>query len=195
MPLTRPARLAARVAPGNHGAMALRFVVAPPLPDELPEQVIQLWTEVAAAGGAVGFAGPVSRADVEPVALGALSAVADGHDLLLAGYVGDKLTGMLFLVSHRFALQRHWRTVKRVMVHPGSQRHGYGAELMREGERIARARGVEALHLTVRAGQGVEDFYAGLGYEEVGRFPGTLRLAPGDDRDEIQMWLPLGTVG
>ncbi|MEN3310411.1 MAG: hypothetical protein V7603_6613 [Micromonosporaceae bacterium] len=171
--------------------MALRFVVAPPLTDELCESVIQLWTEVASAGGAVGFAGPVTREDVEPVALGALSAAADGHDLVLAGYIGDKLIAMLFLVSHRFALQRHWRTVKRVMVHPGAQRHGYGAALMREGERIAREYGWEALHLTVRAGYGVEQFYAGLGYQEVGRFPGALRLGPGDDRDEIQMWLPL----
>ncbi|HKT00106.1 MAG TPA: GNAT family N-acetyltransferase [Rugosimonospora sp.] len=173
--------------------MRLRFVVAPPLTDELCESVIELWTEVAAAGGAVGFAGPVTRTDVEPVARGALSAVADGHDLLLAGYVGDKLTAMLFLVSHRFALQRHWRTVKRVMVHPGAQRNGYGAQLMREGERIARAHGYDALHLTVREGTGVEEFYAVLGYQEVGRFPRALRLGPGDDRDEIQMWLPLGT--
>jgi GNAT superfamily N-acetyltransferase len=171
--------------------MDLRFVVAPPVTDELSESVIQLWTEVAAAGGAVGFAGPVNRNDVEPVALGALSAVTDGHDLLLAGYVGDKLTAMLFLVSHRFALQRHWRTVKRVMVHPGAQRHGYGAQIMLEGERIARAQRWEALHLTVREGAGVEEFYASLGYQEVGRFPGALRLGPGDDRDEIQMWLPL----
>jgi GNAT superfamily N-acetyltransferase len=171
--------------------MTLQFTVSAPLTDELRESVIELWTEVTVAGGAVGFAGPVSREDVEPVALGALGAVADGHDLLLAGYVGDKLTAMLFLVSHRFALQRHWRTVKRVMVHPGAQRHGYGAELMREAERIARVRDWEALHLTVRAGQGVEKFYARLGYQEVGRFPGALRLAPGDDRDEIHMWLPL----
>jgi GNAT superfamily N-acetyltransferase len=171
--------------------MPLRFIVAPPLTKDLREPVIRLWTEVASAGGAVGFAGPVTRRDVEPVALGALSAVAEGHDLLLAGYIGDKLTAMLFLVSHRFALQRHWRTVKRVMVHPGAQRHGYGAQIMREGERIARDRGFEALHLTVRAGYGVEQFYAHLGYQEVGRFPGALRLGPGDDRDEIQMWLPL----
>ena len=61
-----------------------------------------------------------------------------------------------------------------------------------ESERIAREHRWEALHLTVREGNGTEEFYAGLGYQEVGRFPGALRLASGDDRDEIQMWLPLG---
>jgi hypothetical protein len=36
--------------------MALRFVVAPPVTDELRESVVQLWTEVASAGGAVAYA-------------------------------------------------------------------------------------------------------------------------------------------
>jgi GNAT superfamily N-acetyltransferase len=172
--------------------MGLHFVLDPPVTDDLREAVVQLWTEVAAAGGAVGFSGPVNRTDVEPVAYGALSAVEDGHDRMLGGYIGDKLMTMLFFVSHRMALQRHWRTVKRVMVQPGAQGRGYGAALMREGERIARREGWEALHLTVRAGEGVEDFYARLGYQEVGRFPNALLLTHGELRDEIQMWLPLG---
>ena len=47
------------------------------------------------------------------------------------------------------------------------------------------------LQLTVRGGKGTEAFYAKLGYSEVGRLPGALRVADGDDRDEIFMWLPL----
>jgi hypothetical protein len=31
----------------------------------------------------------------------------------------------------------------------------------------------------------VDAFYRGLGYVEVGRLPGAIRVAPGDDRDEI----------
>jgi hypothetical protein len=41
------------------------------------------------------------------------------------------------------------------------------------------------------AGMGTERFYADLGYQEVGRLPGALRIGPDDDRDEIHMWLPL----
>jgi hypothetical protein len=52
---------------------------------------------------------------------------------------------------------------------------------------IARARGWEFLHLTARGGTGVDDFYRSLGYTEVGRLPGAIRVAPGDDRDEIIM--------
>jgi hypothetical protein len=49
--------------------------------------------------------------------------------------------------------------------------------------------GLEQLHLAVRGGTGLEHFYARLGWREIGRWPGALRLAPGDDRDEILMVL------
>jgi hypothetical protein len=50
---------------------------------------------------------------------------------------------------------------------------------------IARNRGWEFLYLSARGGTGVEGFYRGLGYTEVGRVPGAIRVGPGDDRDEI----------
>jgi hypothetical protein len=59
---------------------------------------------------------------------------------------------------------------------------------MREAERLAPTLGFEALHLTVRGGLGLEEFYKRLGYREIGRLPGALRVAPGDDRDEVLMW-------
>jgi hypothetical protein len=51
----------------------------------------------------------------------------------------------------------------------------------------ARRHGWDFVHLTVRGGTGTQAFYDGLGYREVGRIPGALRVAPGDDRDEISM--------
>lgn len=171
--------------------MPLRFLLDPPIGDALRESVTQLWSEVASSGGPVDFAGPVTRAEVESLADSCLSGVVDGYDHLLAGFVGDKLVAMLFFVSQRLNIQEHWRTVKRVMVHPGAQGRGYGAALMREGERVARDQGWEALHLSVRAGSGLDRFYTRLGYQVVGRFPGALRLAQGENLDEIHMWLPL----
>jgi hypothetical protein len=35
----------------------------------------------------------------------------------------------------------------------------------------------------------LERFYSRLGWEVTGRWPGALRFAPGDDRDEILMIL------
>ena len=50
---------------------------------------------------------------------------------------------------------------------------------------IAREPRLEFLHLGARGGTGVDAFYRGLGYTEVGRVPGAIRVAPGDDREEI----------
>jgi hypothetical protein len=62
---------------------------------------------------------------------------------------------------------------------------------MREAVELGRKLGLSGLHVTVRQGSHTEDFYARLGFREVGRLPGALRIGPGDDRDEIHMWLPL----
>lgn len=171
--------------------MVLRLERDPDLTERLREDVVALWIAVTNAGGAVGFVGPVGPAQVGPVAERTFAGIAEGHDRLLVGYAGDRLVGLLVLVGKRFELAEHWRSVTRVMVHPDLQGHGYGAALLREAERMAHDAGWDALHLTVRAGGGVERFYAGLGYKEVGRLPGAIRVAPGDDRDEIHMWLSL----
>jgi GNAT superfamily N-acetyltransferase len=173
----------------------LLFALDPELTPALREEIIALWADVANAGGAVGFAGPVTRAEVRAFAAPALRAVREGTDHLLLGYADGRLAAMLLFVSQRFALSEHWRTVKRVMVHPSLQGNGFGAALIRQAETVARRMGWEALHVTVREGTGVEKFYAAHGYREVGRLPGALRIAPGDDRDETHMWLRIGVAG
>ncbi|MCX4474083.1 GNAT family N-acetyltransferase [Micromonospora sp. NBC_01655] len=171
--------------------MSLRFVLAPALTPELREQLVSLWVDVTNAGGAVGFVAPVTAADVRPVAEAMFADVADGPDRLLVGYDGTRPVAVLVFTDNRFCLKAHWCVLKRVMVHPDTQGRGYGAALMREAERLGRKMGREALHVTVRGGLGLERFYVRLGYREVGRLPGALRVAPGDDRDEVLMWLDL----
>jgi hypothetical protein len=56
--------------------------------------------------------------------------------------------------------------------------------LLAAAERHAAALGVEQLMLTTRGGTRLPAFYAGLGWTEVGVFPGQLRIGPGDVRDE-----------
>jgi catechol-2,3-dioxygenase len=50
---------------------------------------------------------------------------------------------------------------------------------------------LERLQLTVRRGEGLERFYERFGYAVVGSRPRAVRVAPGDDRDEVLMvvWL------
>ncbi|MEU5941254.1 GNAT family N-acetyltransferase [Micromonospora sp. NPDC047548] len=171
--------------------MTLRFVLDPELTPELREQILSLWVDVTNAGGAVGFVAPVTAAEVRPVAEETFADITDGPDRLLVGYERDRLVGILVIADNQFQLKTHWRVLKRVMVHPDTQGRGYGAATMREAERIGRELGLDGLHVTIRGGLGLERFYAGLGYREVGRLPRALRLAPGDDRDEVLMWLDL----
>jgi GNAT superfamily N-acetyltransferase len=84
----------------------------------------------------------------------------------------------------------HWGTVKRVQTRPDFRGRGIGTALMHRVREVARDElGLEQLHLEARGGEGLEDFYGRLGWREIGRWPGALRLAPDDDRDEILMLL------
>jgi GNAT superfamily N-acetyltransferase len=184
--------MAAPAAGREDGGMGLTFELDPPLTDELREQVLRLWVDVTNAGGAVGFVPPVTAVQVRPTAEKSLDAVRDGTDRLLAGFDDGRLVALLFVADNAHFLKTHWRTLKRVMVMPGSQGRGYGSALMREADAVARKMGLDALQVTVRSGSGTEDFYARLGYREVGRVPSALRVGPDDDRDEIIMWRELG---
>jgi predicted N-acetyltransferase YhbS len=108
---------------------------------------------------------------------------------------GGTLAGWLVLQSREHRLTPHWRTLARVQVHPSRQRQGVGGRLLRAAEAAARDLGLEALHLTVRGGTGAEAFYARHGYVVVGRIPRALRVAAGDDRDEVYMVRMLEEVG
>lgn len=173
--------------------MGIEFVVDPALTEELRGRIVALWVEVTNAGGAVGFVAPVNAEDVAPVAEDAFVAVETGIDRLVIGVDDGELVALLFVAGNRFALKEHWRVLKRVMVTPKRQGRGYGAALMREAERLGRQMGLDAFQVTVRGGAGIEKFYEGLGYREVGRMPEALRVGPGDDRDEIYLWLALNS--
>ncbi|MEU3497959.1 GNAT family N-acetyltransferase [Kitasatospora cineracea] len=170
--------------------MTLRFVLDPDPTPALREEITQLWTDVSNAGGAVGFVPPVEAAQVRPVAERQFGAL--GPDRLLVGHEpGGRVAAVVFFEDMRFDLMDHWRMLKRVMVHPDFQGRGYGAQLLAEAERVAREWGLAGLRLTLRGGHGLEKFYGRSGYLEVGRVPGAIRVAPGDDRDDVTMWLDL----
>ncbi|MET9692820.1 GNAT family N-acetyltransferase [Streptomyces sp. NPDC006514] len=173
--------------------MTLTFTLDPVVDPSLREGVLALWADVSNAGGAVGFVPPVTADDIRPSLDKHLAGVADGSCRLLVGRDGDgavAATAFLTLNTHR--LQLHWLWAYTVMVHPRHQGKGYGRELMARVETAARSiEGIDAIRLGCRGGLGLEHFYAACGYKEVGRVPGAVRVAPGDDRDDITMLLPL----
>ncbi|MEV8346413.1 GNAT family N-acetyltransferase [Streptomyces niveus] len=171
----------------------LVFTLDPPVDRALRDGVVTLWADVSDAGGAVGFVPPVDRDDVRAELVKHLASMAEGRTRLLVGYDEDgavAATAFLALNTHR--LMRHWLWLYTVMVHPRHQGKGYGRDLMDAAADAARGiDGIEAIRLTCRGGLGLDRFYGTCGYKEVGRVPDAIRVAPGDDRDDITMLLSL----
>ena len=159
--------------------------------DVLRRELLACWTDVSNAGGAVGFVPPVTEDDVAPVLDKLLEGVHSGRDVLALLTVAGQTAGFAALVGHSSPLRRHWAMVLRVQVHPSRQGLGLGRVLMTGVHDIARAHGWEFLSLSARGGTGVDGFYTGLGYTECGRLPGAVRVAPGDDREEILLTIRL----
>ncbi|MGW7351852.1 GNAT family N-acetyltransferase [Streptomyces sp. Z26] len=179
---------------GTPGApAALRFVADPPLETDVVEGLTALWADVVNADGAVGFVPPVTRDDVRPEVLRYLDAMGEGRVRLVAGFDADgavAATAFLTLNSHR--LMRHWVWLYTVMVHPSLQGTGAGRRLMAAAADTARGiEGVSGVRLTLRGGRGLERFYASCGYAEVGRVPDAIKVADGEFRDDVTMWLAL----
>ncbi|MET8812813.1 GNAT family N-acetyltransferase [Streptomyces sp. NPDC004549] len=173
--------------------MALTFTLDPAITPDLRDGLLDLWAEVTNAGGAVGFVAPVTREEIRPELIRTLARLAEGHSRLLVGHDEDgRVAATAFLTFNTHRLMTHWLWLYTVMVHPKHQGRGYGRDLLASAADAARGfEGMEAIRLGCRGGHGLEHFYASCGYQEVGRVPGAIRVAPGDHRDDITMLLPL----
>lgn len=159
----------------------------------LREQLLDMWVRVTDAGGAVGFVAPADRALVAEMLDSHLARVVEGRDALgvlrRGGRAGadSPAAGMGILAASAAPLRAHWRTLLRLMVEPDLQGIGAGRLLIEGLHEMGRELGLEFLCLTVRGGLGIEGFYGRIGYEIHGRNPRAIRVAPGDERDEILM--------
>ncbi|WP_155059827.1 GNAT family N-acetyltransferase [Streptomyces blattellae] len=173
--------------------MSLTFTLDPAVDPVLRDGVLDLWTDVSNAGGSVGFVPPVTREAIRPELVKHLSAIAEGRTRLLVGHDGSgQVAATAFLTFNTHRLMTHWLWLYTVMVHPRHQGQGYGRDLLSAAEDAARGfDGIEAIRLSCRGGTGLERFYGSCGYKEVGRVPGAIRVAPGDDRDDVHLLLTL----
>ena len=154
--------------------------------------VLDLWCRVTEAGGAVGFV-PSDPREAHAAALTAHEEqMRDGRATAVVvrdpDAPGDPAVAAVgWWVREQAALLAHRRTAYRVMTDPDKRGRNLGRILMAAMHRAARADRVEIATLTVRGGLGLERFYQRCGYREVGRIEGGIRVAPGDDRDDILM--------
>ncbi|WP_274912119.1 GNAT family N-acetyltransferase [Streptomyces sp. WZ-12] len=158
---------------------------------ELKQALVDCWTEVSNAGGAAGFPfPPVDVAEVIAALDRIIEDLAPTTSRLLITLADDTVAGWLNIRRDPHPLITHWGTLHHVQTRLSIRGQGVGAALMRRAHEVARDEmGLEQLHLAARGGVGLEGFYGRLGWKEIGRWPGALRLATGDDRDEVLMVL------
>ncbi|MGW3968843.1 N-acetyltransferase family protein [Streptomyces ardesiacus] len=166
------------------------------IPGTLTDELADCWASVINSGGAVIPADcpppPLTPADVVTAVEGITRSLAPEHGRLVTASLDGALAGWLAVRRERHPLEAHCGVLNHVQTQVHLRRRGIGAALLRAAHRVAgEEMGIERLKLSVRAGLGIEEFYRAAGWTEVGRWPGALRLAPGDDRDEILMSIAL----
>ncbi|MET7692193.1 GNAT family N-acetyltransferase [Streptomyces sp. NPDC005483] len=173
--------------------MPLTFTLDPAVTPALRDGILDLWADVSNAGGAVGFVAPVEPETIRPELVKHFAGMAEGRTRLLVGHDEEgRVAATAFFSFNTHRLMTHWVWLYTVMVHPRHQGRGYGRDLLSAAADAARTfAGIEAIRLTCRGGLGLERFYGSCGYKEVGRIPDAIRVAPGDDRDDVIMLLPL----
>ena len=166
-------------------------VSGPHLVDDLHpgllDEVTDLWHRVTLAGGGVGFVPSDPVAVIRSVAEQVVADVRARKAHLLTIERADALVGFTVLVPGSRPVRRHTGEVTWLMVDPGLQGGGWGRRLLDAAVRHAKGLGLERLELSLRGGDGLEQFYGKCGWAEVGRWPGAVRLAEGDERDDV--WL------
>jgi GNAT superfamily N-acetyltransferase len=173
-----------------------RFTRPSDVDGSLRGELAGCWAAVVDAGGAVIPPDcpppPVTPAALRPAVDRLVESLAPEHGILLTATLDSTLAGWLVLRREAHPLEAHCGVVNHVQTRVGLRGRGVGAALMRRVRHVAQEdMGLDRLKLSVRAGLGLEHFYRKAGWTEVGRWPGALRLAPGDDRDEILMSLAL----
>lgn len=158
----------------------------------LRNRLLDLWVAVTDAGGSVGFAAPADRAAIGRALDDELEFVRRGSHLMVVVRDGDEIVATGFLWGRGNPLFAHWRTVMRLMVHPGVQGQGIGSDVLTALHDLALADGCDHVVLSVRGDEGLEPFYERHGYVEIGRHVAAVRMPDGTDRDEIQFLHELG---
>ncbi|HSK91718.1 MAG TPA: dUTP diphosphatase [Euzebyales bacterium] len=163
----------------------------PPLTPDLRAALIELWSTVANAGGAVGLVAPTSPEAVAALAEPAFARVERGDDDLVVAFDDGRPVGFGFLATNDNDLTAHWATVSCLQRAPSRAGQGVGGRVLDLLEAAARRRGLVRLTLTTRGETGSEGFYLARGYRLDARMPDRLRVGGGRLVEELHLSKPL----
>jgi GNAT superfamily N-acetyltransferase len=154
------------------------------VPAAFEDDLAGLWLRASDAGGAVGFGIEFDPADVVAAAKRNADLARAGSARFITLRRADELVGVVKLEPGD-SVTAHRGMLKLLMVDPSLQSRGWGRKLVDACIALAADLGLEQLYLSARSRTGLEEYYTALGWTEVGRYPGGVRVAPGDDRDEV----------
>jgi dUTP pyrophosphatase len=169
----------------------VQLATNPQLTPQLRAQLIELWTTVANAGGAVGLVAPASAQDVAALAAPAFARVEAGNDDLVVAFDDGRPVGFGFLETNDMPLTAHWATIRRLQRAPSYESRGIGAQILDQLEAAARRRNLTRITLCTRGGTGRERFYMARGYQIDGRLPERLQIGDGQLVEELRLSKPL----
>ena len=145
-----------------------------------------------AAGARVGFRAPLARAAAETVWRLVATAVAEGRALLLAGFDGGVLAGVLALDLATAEAAPHRAVLTHLLVDPAHGRRGLARALLQTAEDAATRAGRSLL--TVETGGDVAVLRA-AGWIEAGRIPEAIGDASGEGGAATILYRPLSGAG
>ncbi|ASU77920.1 GNAT family N-acetyltransferase [Actinopolyspora erythraea] len=156
---------------------------------ELAQALADLLGRVTVSGGATGF---TADTELETLTATARAIVDDTstrpkrRHVLTAGKQ-HTLAGAVVLRPGEFPVEQHRAELEWLLVDPQVVERGIGAQLLDAAESHARALGLTRLELRMRSEPDAEGFYTGRGWVERGRWPASLLVGEGEQRDEV--WL------
>ena len=129
-------------------------------------------------GASVSFMHPLRRDRAEAFWRRVAQGAAAGERALVVAEDARGVCGTVQLILEQPENQPHRAELAKMLVHRRARRHGLGAALMREAERIARECSKTLLVLDT-ASADAERLYERMGWEKVGVIPGYALLPQG----------------
>lgn len=180
-----------RVGPGDRAGTSAAPTASPIAADSaFGVALVTLWHQVAQAGGVVGFAESVDRAEVARRAVVIVEDLRKGRSLGVVADHGRRLVGAAVL-EPGVGARAHTGRIALLMVEPALTGCGLGRGLLESLLAGARGRGLEQVGVEFAEDDRVQRFFERFGFTVWGRRPGWQRVGAGPDRDEMVMGVRL----
>jgi acetyltransferase len=168
------------------GPATVRVIASTDIENFLTD-LLELLRESVDEGASLGFLPPLTLREARRYWLSLGPDLRAGSRLLFGVMMADRLIGSGQLALPSWPNGRHRAEVQKVMVAAALRGRGMGANLMRAMHETAWQCGRSLLLLNTRRGEPAEQFYRGLGYQEVGLIPGYSIGPRGESYDSVVM--------